>query len=362
MTATAGLFFSSQSLGVTWNFNQYSLSASETGASVLDVPGVVNGSPGFGGCCMNYQSATYRTTAPYAALQYDSGPLSIDASFRQDRNSARGSYYQTLFDGGTPGEAYAVDRPRLINYSFKNNSYSIGANYRLTQDTALFARVSDGASYLADRITFFNDPRLVNGSSSVIPTNEVRQLEGGVKWRQPGMSLFATVFLAKVDENNVDPTTTPIRVTRTKYDSKGLELEAAFNSGNFAINGGVTFTDATVKASTNAAIVGKTPKRQAKVVYQLTPSYSFGDTMVGASIVGTTASMDDSPAGPVTVKLPAFASVNAFVNHQLTPSLLVSLGANNLFDTIGYTESNDGRGAARSINGRTVKATLKYSF
>ena len=57
-----------------------------------------------------------------------------------------------------------------------------------------------------------------------------------------------------------------------------------------------------------------------------------------------------------------FASVNAFVNHQLTPMIGLSLGVNNLFDKIGYTESNDGRGAARSINGRTARATMKVTF
>ena len=141
-----------------------------------------------------------------------------------------------------------------------------------------------------------------------------------------------------------------------------MELEAAYRIGGFSISGGATFTDASVKDSTNAAIVGKTPKRQAKVVYQLSPTYAFGDATLGATIIGTTGSKDDSPAGPVTVTLPGFVAVNAFANYQLTPSVLLALGVNNLFDTIGYTESNDGRGAARSINGRTVKATLKYTF
>jgi hypothetical protein len=40
----------------------------------------------------------------------------------------------------------------------------------------------------------------------------------------------------------------------------------------------------------------------------------------------------------------------------------VSLAVNNATNTIGYTESNDGRGAARSINGRTAKVALKYTF
>ncbi|MBI3368156.1 MAG: TonB-dependent receptor, partial [Burkholderiales bacterium] len=213
-----------------------------------------------------------------------------------------------------------------------------------------------------DRITFFNDPGLVNGKASVIPTNEVKQWEGGAKWRSGPVSLFATLFFANTDEINVDVTTTPIKVSRTQYESKGLELEAAYHQGNFSVYAGATLTDANVKASTNAAIVGKAPKRQAKVVYQLTPSYSIGDATFGATIIGTTSSKDDSPAGPVSVTLPGFAAVNAFANYQLTPAVQIALGVNNLFDTIGYTESNDGRGAARSINGRTVKATLKYTF
>jgi outer membrane receptor protein involved in Fe transport len=362
LTATAGLFTGTQELDVTWNFNQYSLSASESGARLLNVPGVVNGSPGFGGCCMNHQNSTYMTSAPYAALEYQAGPLNLDFSVRQDRNSAAGSRYQTIGPGGTAGVRYDLSQPQVINYDFENESYSVGVNYQLNRDLALFGRVSEGASYLADRITFFNPAGLTDGTSSVIPTNEVKQFEGGAKWRSGGVSLFATLFFAQTDEINVDPTTTPIRVTRTKYDSKGVELEGAYRAGNFAINGGVTFTDATVKASTNAAIVGKTPKRQAKFVYQLSPTYSFGDATVGASIVGTTDSKDDSPAGPVSVTLPAYTTVNAFVNYQVTPTVMLGLGVNNLFDTLAYTESNDGRGAARALTGRTARATLKVTF
>jgi outer membrane receptor protein involved in Fe transport len=362
LTGTGGLYASMQRLKLTWTFNQYSLSASENGAQLLNVPGVVNGSPGFGGCCMNFQDSKYRTTAAYAIVGYEVGALNLDASVRRDQNYATGAYYQTIGPGGTSGTAYDLSQPQVIDYNFGRTSFSLGANYSLSRDLALFARYSDGAAYLADRITFFNNPGLVNGSASVIPTNEVKQWEGGAKWRAGRVSLFATLFFAKTDEINVDLTTSPIRVTRTKYDSKGLELEAAYRLGAFAINGGATITDATVKESTNAAIVGKTPKRQARVVYQLTPNYTLGNAAFGATIIGTTSSKDDSPAGPVTVTLPGFVAVNAFANYQLTPSVLLALGVNNLFDKIGYTESNDGRGAARSINGRTVKATLKYSF
>jgi outer membrane receptor protein involved in Fe transport len=314
---------------------------------------------------MNFQDSKYTTTAPYLILNYESGAFTGDVSVRQDANKASGSYFQTLpgFGGTTAGAAYNLAAPRTIDYSFEKTSFSVGGNYALSRDLAVFGRVSEGAAYNADRITFFNAPGLVNGTSPEIPVNKVRQIEGGVKLRQGSMSLFATVFAAKTDEINVDVTTNPIRSTATTYDSKGLELEGAARFGMFSVLAGATFTDAKVTASSNAALVGKAPKRQAKLVYQLTPTVQFNDAITaGVSIVGTTGSMDDSPAGPVTVVLPAYTVVNLFASYAINDRFTVGLAANNLFDTLAYTESNDGRGAARAHTGRTVKASLKYAF
>lgn len=191
----------------------------------------------------------------------------------------------------------------------------------------------------------------------------MRQFEIGAKWRSGGLSAFVTLFNAKTKEINVDPTTTPILVTENEYDSKGVELEVGWRRGAVSLIGGLTLTDAEVTKSTNAALVGKTPKRQARAVWQLAPTWQVNDQlMLGVSIVGTSSSKDDSPSGAVSVTLPGFTAVNAVASYALGDDMTLSLAVNNLFDTIGYTESNDGRGAARSINGRTAKATLKYSF
>jgi catecholate siderophore receptor len=367
LTATGGLYTSVQTLKLTWNFNQYALSASGENARLLEVPGAgnANGVPAFGGCCMNTQDSKYTTTAPYISVSFDGGPFTADLSLRSDNNKATGTYSQTLtgFGGLKGGEQYDLLRPRIIKYDFSNTSGSLGGNFQLNKDLAFFGRASKGAAYNADRITFFNEANLVNGASSKIPINEVTQLEGGAKWRYEGISLFGTLFFAKTDEINVDVTTTPVKVTTTKYDSKGLELEAAYRGGMFSLQGGVTFTDAKVKESSNAAIVGKTPKRQAKIVYQLIPSVSIGDDIqIGASIVGTSSSKDDGPTGPVSITLPAYTAINAFASYNITPAASVAFSVNNLTNVIGYTESNDGRGAARSINGRTAKLSLKYAF
>lgn len=363
LTATGGLYTSQQTLKVTWNFNQYALSADGEGARLLDVPGLVNGSPGFGGCCMNHQDSTYRTRALYVGLTFESGPLTLDGSLRHDRNGARGSYVQTIGPGGTAGTAYDLSQPQVIDYDFGNTSYSLGANVQLTRDLAFFGRVSDGAAYNADRITFFNNPGLVNGSSSTIPSNEVRQFEGGVKWRSGGLSTFVTLFMAKTKEINVDLTATPIAVTANEFESRGVEFELGWRAGALSVTGGLTLTDAEITKSSNAALEGRTPKRQARAVWQLTPTWqATPDLLLGAGLVGTTSSKDDGPTGPLSITLPGYTAVNAFASYAVNNRMTLSLAVNNLFDTIGYTESNDGRGAARSINGRTAKATLKYAF
>ncbi|HEY8877570.1 MAG TPA: TonB-dependent receptor [Roseateles sp.] len=351
LSAVAGLYTSVQQLDLTWNFNQYSLSADQRGARLLNVPGVVNGAPGFGGCCSNTQDSKYTTNAPYVVLNLESGALSADIGLRRDNQKASGAYYQS-----NAGLAYDLSKPNAIDYDFGRTSYSLGGNYALNKDLSLFGRYSDGAAYNADRITFFNNPDLVNGKSPTIPTNKVKQLEAGVKIRGAGMSLFATLFHAKTDEVNVDVTTTPIVAKANSYRSNGLELEASARFGVVNVLGGLTYTDA-------KQADGRAPKRQAKLVYQLTPTVNLNDALsFGVGIVGTTKSLDDGPAGPLTITLPAYTVVNAFASYALTDRATLSLAANNLFNELAYTESNDGRGAARAYTGRTVKASLRYSF
>jgi outer membrane receptor protein involved in Fe transport len=77
--------------------------------------------------------------------------------------------------------------------------------------------------------------------------------------------------------------------------------------------------------------------------------------------VGTSSSKD-AQGTAYEVTLPAYTVVNAFANFNVGKNAVATLGVNNLTNTLGYTESNDGRMAARSINGRSVKAGLKYNF
>ncbi|MGV7210914.1 TonB-dependent receptor [Oxalobacteraceae bacterium A2-2] len=352
LTTTAGLYLSNQKLGLTWNFNEYLLQATGDKPALLktasSTPGYIG--PAFGACCSRAVDMEYKLTSPYLNLAYEQGPLNLDAGVRNDRQRANGT--ANIATGGT---SYNAATQQFVDYQINHTSYSVGGNYRITRDLAAFARVSDGVSFNADRI-LFGTP--LDGSAP-IAINTVKQIEGGVKWRRGGVSTFVTLFQAKTDESNYEATTQ--RSTANRYDAKGVELEAAYSLGDFRVNGGLTWTDAKIvgTAPGQEAVIGNTPRRQARVVYQVAPTYTWGNATIGGSVIGTGKSWADDAH---TIVMPAYQVVNLFVNYRLTEKASVSLSANNLFDKLGYTEVEGDGHAARAIAGRSAKLSLSYAF
>lgn len=352
LTTTGGLYLSQQELGLTWNFNEYLMQATGDKPALLrtasTTPGLVG--PAFGGCCSRAIDLDYRLLSPYVNVGVETGPLNIDASLRHDRQQAEGS--GNIASGGTRYEPGTVQR---VDYNLSRNSYSVGGNYRLTPALAVFARISDGVSFNADRI-LFGTP--LDGSAP-ININTVRQIEGGVKWRRGPVSAFVTVFQAKTKETNYEATTQ--KSTANSYDAKGIELEAAYRAGLFAINGGLTLTDANITATApgSESVIGNTPRRQARAVYQIAPTYAMGAAQFGLSVVGTSRAWADDQH---TILMPAYQIVNAFLNYKVNNKVSVSLSANNLFNKLGYTEVEGDGHAARAVSGRSVKLNVKYAF
>jgi outer membrane receptor protein involved in Fe transport len=350
LTPTVGLYASVQNVDLTWSFNSYILEASNDPASVvLSRPSSGPGAT-FGGCCSRDIDAKYRTVSPYAALALEVGDFNADVSVREDNQDASGSYAQANPATGLYGARNKID------YDKDFTSYSAGVNYRFNTNLAAFGRVSRGAAFNADRIMFGS----ANLDGGTIPINEVKQYEAGVKFRQGNFNTFVTLFKADTDESNFDATTQ--ESTSNTYDAKGVEVEMGYSYDNFRIGGGLTYTDAEIdKSPGNPGLVGKEPNRQAKLVYQITPSYVWDKFTIGSSIIGTTSSVDSrSGTTGQGVKMPGFAVVNAFLRYQHNNQWQGTLSANNLFDEIGYTEAQSG--VARSVDGRSVKAAVVYSF
>ncbi len=91
----------------------------------------------------------------------------------------------------------------------------------------------------------------------------------------------------------------------------------------------------------------------------------FGRISVGANVIGTTSSYTQ----PVNqLKMPAYTQVNGFIVIRPADNVSINVNANNIFNVKGITEAEDaaipanGLVRARSINGRTIGAAIRFDF
>ena len=391
VVATMGFYKSRQSLNTSWTWNSYLLEPTGNNAALINVRNaagvlqtdnglVAYGASFFGNCCRRAYNVDYDINAPFVSLGLEGDRLSLDGSLRYDALSARGS---VVADGPvvtrdvngdgvisvpeTKVTVLQLGNPQPVDYNTHYWSYSAGVNYRVADSVALFARYSRGGRANADRILLNNNNispvsgQLLNNDVAV---DFVKQAELGAKYSSGSVRLYGTLFRATTEEENFEATTQT--VFSRAYKATGLEIEGSYRAGAFSIAASGTYTDAKIsRDNISPATEGKRPRRQAKFVYQVTPQYDGEKFTIGANIVGTSASYaQDSNQ----LKLPAFTTVNAFLNLRPIERVQLSLNANNLFNTQGFTESEEGSIPAngiiraRSINGRTVSASVRIDF
>jgi outer membrane receptor protein involved in Fe transport len=392
LTTTAGFYKAAQTIDTTWHWSSVLQEVKGGGeAALLDVStaaGFKLSQQGFFGYSSSFlrnirrsiYETDYSVNAPYASLNYHIGKLAIGGSIRYDFGTARGTIYGTDLGGGVgitsydvdgngvivPGTAetrvaiYPLTQPGKVHYNYDYLSYSIGVNYRLAEDMSVFGRYSRGGRASADRIQFSNFVNPVDGSlvRKDAAYDPVTQAELGVKYRGQNAELYVTGFFAKTKEHNIG--------LDRSYRAYGVELEGSVRQGPFRLNAGATFTKAEITADAlNLAMVGHTPKHQADLIFQVTPQYESDKFTIGANVIGTTGSYagDDNK-----LRMPGYALVNGFVQYRLTDGLLVSLNANNLFNKLAIVETQEpafpaaGVVQARTVNGRTVSASVRFDF
>lgn len=388
LNLTLGYFKGLQNISMSWLWNSYLLEAAGDNARLIDgfdstgAPLTENGLVGygatfFGNCCQRSYDTKYNTSAPYLAVELEaSEKLNLDASIRYDNGRVDGSFSgptTTAFDVNNDGnisvpeqttQAIDLANPTTVNYDYDYVSFSLGANYLLKDREAVFARYSRGASAKADRILFtgldFTDSDRINA------LDFINQAEFGYKKGFENGSLYATVFYAKTtEEGGFEATSNSI--IENDFKSIGIELEGSYRINNFDFRGGLTYTDAEIDSGDNE---GNTPRRQPDFIYNFLPSYSFGanrQNSFGLSFIGQTKAFAQDSNDLV---LPGFVIVNSFINIGVTEKLFVNLSANNLFDSLGITESEEGSIVegqtnllrVRPVPGRSISLGLNYTF
>jgi outer membrane receptor protein involved in Fe transport len=377
--ATLGVDFVSQNISTTWNFNQYyvrldgSLTPFDSGDSVN---GVLYGNPAFGNCCTRAYDFDVDAVAPYIALSGEIGDqLGWDVSFRQNDYSVSGTFAESTVlvpldvngdgqIGANEQEVPTIGTATVADYDQDFDSWSVGANYALTDELALFANISEGGSLSSpDRVTgnVNANGSMDNGAGHAI----VKQAEIGLKWQFADGSFYITYFDADTDEERAFEVTTQ-QFLQNSYESSGFELEGEYDFGNgFGIHGSLTLTDAEIVNTANGANVGNQPRRQAEYFFNITPTYTTDLWDIGLNFVGTDeVFIQDNN----DLKFDSYVVTNLFANLYVNDNFRVSLNSNNVFDEEGFTEGEEGSATigdlvrVRPINGRTTSLTLRYDF
>jgi outer membrane receptor protein involved in Fe transport len=396
VTLKAGVFYADQQSEQVWSFNDARATLSG-GRFITDDPtnlfvnpldgsfinGQRFGNPNFGNCCTVYWDFDIRQLAPYFSANFEIGDLTVEGSYRKTFNDISGQYipFGTAIIGpfdvngnGTVDTneqgAQRFDASALVTteYNADHNNFSIGANYEINDNVAVFANYSEGASLTApDRST---GNLIVSGGVGRSPRgdlflNFVDQYEVGVRLRFDNGGLNIVYFNAQVAEAAQFEATTQT-VIQTEFDTKGVEIEGDFDfGGGFGVRGNLTFTDSDIAGPATNPDLGNRSRRQAPYNLNINPYYSGDRFDVGANIysVGKAPVQNDNQ-----FDLPAFTTVGAYVNYRVLDRVVLSINANNLFDEVGFTEGEEGNPAIgdfvryRPINGRTISATVRLNF
>jgi outer membrane receptor protein involved in Fe transport len=318
-------------------------------------------------------------------VNYHVGKVAIGGSLRYDMGTVRGSLVGADLGGGRVGlisydingdgvisapekrVAYLpLSQPAPVDYNYHYLSYSGGINYRVAEPFSVFARYSRGARANADKILFTPAVSVTDGSvpNAADTYDEVRQLEGGFKFRKSGATLNVTAFRATAGDHNVlnGAATQTIRT----YRASGVEMEAGLRRGPFSITAGATYTKAKItEDKLDPTLTGKEPRHQPAWTLEATPQVDLGRVVLGANVVTITSSFaQDSDL----LKMPGFTVVGAFLQVEPITHVHLTVNASNLFNTIGFFEVSQSEvpansiGWGRAINGRTVSASARLDF
>lgn len=396
VTVKAGVFYADQQSEQIWSFNDARATLSN-GRFITDDPanlflnpadgsfinGQSFGNPNFGNCCTVYWNFDIEQVAPYFSANIELGDLTIEGSYRRNFNSISGDFipfgtavigpFDVDGDGVIESNEQGAQRfnpaARITtDYDADHNNFSIGANYEVTDNIAVFGNYSEGASLTApDRST---GNLVVAGGVGTSPNgdlflNFVDQYEIGVRLRFDMGRLNIVYFNAQVAEAAQFEATTQ-NVIQTEFDTKGVEIEGDFELGNgLGLRGNVTFTDSDIAGPASNPDLGNRSRRQAPYNLNLNPYYAGDGFDVGVNVF----SVGKAPVqNSGQFDLPSYTTVGAYVNYEVLDNIVVSINANNLFDEKGFTEGEEGNPAIgdfvrfRPINGRTISATVRLNF
>ena len=348
-----------------------------------------NGFEQYGSFYVNASSEAALSAVYFTDEWQLSNSLRLDAGVRYERTHFSGKVEQTandfsVKDGSSWAEQnviYGTGHFRYYDHTFSEWALSVGANYTINNNLALYSRFSRGFRMPDFEQWIFSTDR---GHSQYD-----FQSEAGLKIASSAFSLFATLFANRM--NNIpfvdDIFENEQIVKQQRFASSktyGLEIESVWGishslevsiTGTFQaprlLNRQETWIDENTGAQKTLDLNGKTVRRIPQVLVDFMPSYSLERFHVYGNLqyIGRRFADDAN-----TAVLPGYSIFGAGASYEmLKDRLTISAHVSNIMNTIGLTEGNPRieqilaqRSSkifmARPILGRTITAHTTVYF
>ena len=234
-------------------------------------------------------------------------------------------------------------------------AWTAAGNYDFTDDLGVFLRYTEGFLY-----PHFDDIRENRNT-----VDEVKQLEGGIKYSTPSLKLYGTAFY---NENDAFSSTVGgiVPAAAFKTEAYGVELDGSLRFGDLTMSFIATLQDTEITDSTTAADEGNRVLRQPEWQVRLSPSYTITNGNFDATVyVGATFVGDRFGDNANTVKLKSYEKIDLGVIVNTPGGLFFQVHGDNITDSDGITEGDPRNPAApngRIIFGRSVMFSVGYDF
>ena len=385
-TVTVGGYFADYSSRDVWYLGNSHLMSAVPQASLINVTlnnGVVVSKNGTDGNVFYAPVASYdgRNTAGFISDEWKiNDRIKVDFGMRHEQQKISGTI-SNLTSGDTDNNPLTVynngtsmpdGSNTYLSRTDSANSFTVGGNYKLAKDTAVFVRANRGHTFISfDDLRGAGSQKTAN-DRSILPTPKVSQFEIGFKTATQLYSAYINAFHTEFDGIAFTQILADGRELHSISGSKGngLEFELAVRpiaNLQLALTGDYQKSE----YRDNPDTAGKTVQRQPKLQFRFTPTYKIplGDGN-SAKIYGTYTSIGERWADQANQQyLPSYRTIDAGVLFSLGEKIEVRLAGTNLNNELGLTEGNSrltagGSGPinARPLFGRTWEASLLYRF
>jgi outer membrane receptor protein involved in Fe transport len=258
-----------------------------------------------------------------------------------------------VLDTGSGFADGTVDQ--ITHLEGSETAYTGAVNYDFHDDLGVFLRYTKGFLF-----PHFDDIRENRNT-----VDEVKQLEGGVKFGGDWLELYATAFYNENDAfaSTVGGVLPPTAFTTEAY---GVELDGSILWGGMTISFIGTLQETEITDSTTPTDIGNQVLRQPDWQVRLSPSYTLETVNFDATFyAGVTLVNDRFGDNANTVLLDGYEKIDLGVIAEFNGGLFVQLHGDNINDSDGITEGDPRNPAApngRPIFGRSFMFSLGYDF